>query len=259
MRGALVGPETLHPALWRAHQLGSGKQAVVPSGFAALDAQLPGGGWPRRALTELLLPHPGVGEIRLLAACLAATLREDRLVMLFDPPACLSGWALAQLGIDPEPLLVVYTGRLPAAPPTGALRGAASHVQAGGNDLWAVEQSLASGHVGTLLAWLAPRLSPERLRRLQLAAQSHDGPAFMLRESTARDRPSAAPLRLALQAAGPDKLAVRVLKRRGPQLAHPITLRLPAVLPACAATKAALGPTLSRLRQRELQPPLSLR
>ena len=26
----------------------------MPSGFAALDAELPGGGWPRRALTELL-------------------------------------------------------------------------------------------------------------------------------------------------------------------------------------------------------------
>ena len=81
----------------------------VPSGFAALDAQLPGGGWPRRTLTELLLPHPGVGEIRLLAPSLAAAQRGGRLVMLFDPPAQLSAWALAQLGLDVEQLLVVQT------------------------------------------------------------------------------------------------------------------------------------------------------
>jgi protein ImuA len=44
----------------------------VPTGFEALDRELPGGGWPRRVLTEWLLPHPGVGEIRLLSACLVA-------------------------------------------------------------------------------------------------------------------------------------------------------------------------------------------
>src|SRR5436853_7097933 len=79
-------PETLHPALWLGHQLG--RQAVqgVPSGFAALDAQLPGGGWPRRVLTELLQSQCGIGEMRLLGPSLAAVQRGGRLVMLFDPP-----------------------------------------------------------------------------------------------------------------------------------------------------------------------------
>jgi protein ImuA len=35
--------------------------------------QLPGGGWPQGVVTELLLPHPGVGELRLLAPALAAS------------------------------------------------------------------------------------------------------------------------------------------------------------------------------------------
>jgi protein ImuA len=231
--------ETVHPALWRAHQLGRNSAQAVTTGYAALDDQLPGRGWPRRALTELLLPHAGVGEIRLLSPALAATLREGRLVMLFDPPACLSGWALAQLGIDPEQLLVVYTQRSPQASPSQGLPGADSHAQAGGDALWALEQSLKSGHVGALLAWLSPRLRAERLRRLQLAAQAHDGPAFMLREWSAAERPSPAPLRLALRSAAPDRLAVRVLKRRGPLLAHPIVLTLPAVLPASVAASIA--------------------
>jgi protein ImuA len=60
-RPAPIRPESLHPTLWLGHQLARHGDAAVASGFAALDAQLPGAGWPRRALTELLLPHPGVG------------------------------------------------------------------------------------------------------------------------------------------------------------------------------------------------------
>ena len=74
-----------------------------------LDAQLRGAGWARRAPTELLLPHPGVGDIRLVAPSLAAAPRHatGRLVMLLDPPATLSADALPQLGFEVEDLLVI--------------------------------------------------------------------------------------------------------------------------------------------------------
>lgn len=222
----LIRPETLHPALWLGHQLGRHADNTVPSGFAALDAQLPGGGWPRRVLTELLLPHPGVGEVRLLAPSLVATQNAGRLVMLFDPPAALSAWALAQLGFDVEQLLVVNTR---------------ARVIPGSDSLWALEQALKSGHVGALVAWLPPRLRAERLRRLQLAAQAHDGPAFVLREMAAQQRPSAAPLRLGLRASGADVLGVRLLKRRGPPLDAPLQLALPPVLSGVARQRALAG------------------
>ena len=221
-----IRPESLHPALWLAHQLGRHANAAVPSGFPALDAHLPGGGWPRQALTELLLPHPGVGEIRLLAACLVATQQAGRLVMLFDPPAALSAGALAQLGFDVDQLLIIHTR---------------TRVIPGSDSLWALEQALKSGHVGAVLAWLPPRLRTERLRRLQLAAQAHDGPAFVFCEMSAAQRPTAAPLRLALRASGADVLAVRVLKRRGPPLEVPVLLALPSVLSATALQRAGVG------------------
>ncbi|MGZ5275406.1 MAG: hypothetical protein ACXWCU_05750 [Caldimonas sp.] len=101
-RPARRAPETLHPALWLGHQLGRSGAHAVPSGFAGLDAELPSGGWPRRVLSELLLPHPGVGEIRLLAPPLVEAQRAGRLVMIFDPPAHLSAGALARLGFDVE-------------------------------------------------------------------------------------------------------------------------------------------------------------
>ena len=62
----------LHPGLWRASQIGGAPGRTTASGFDVLDAQLPGGGWPHGVLTELLLPQPGVGELRLLAPALAA-------------------------------------------------------------------------------------------------------------------------------------------------------------------------------------------
>lgn len=235
--GNAIAPETLHPALWLGHQLGRQAERGVPSGFPVLDAQLPGGGWPRHVLSELLLPHPGVGEIRLLSPCLAATQRAGRLVMLFDPPAALSARALVQLGLDVEQLLIIST-RWPQGTADANRRYDETTVDA---RLWALEQALKSGHVGAVLAWLPPRLRAEHLRRLQLAAHAHDGPAFVLREMAAQQRPSAAPLRLALHPDGADRLAVRVLKRRGPPLQTPLQLGLPPVLSSAARQRSRLG------------------
>lgn len=224
---AQIRPESLHPTLWLGHQLARDANVAVASGFAQLDAQLPGGGWPRRALTELLLAHPGVGEVRLLAPSLVQAQQAGRLVMLFDPPLALSAPALAQLGLEMDALLVVNTR-------TRALPGADS--------LWALEQALKSGHVGAVVAWRPPRLRAERLRRLQLAAHAHDGPAFVLCEMSAAQRPTAAPLRLALRASGADALAVRVLKRRGPPLDAPLRLALPPMLSAAAMARSLTRP-----------------
>jgi protein ImuA len=235
-----IRPESLHPTLWLGHQLARHADAAVATGFAALDAQLPGAGWPRRALTELLLPHPGVGEIRLLAPSLVAAQRAGRLVMLFDPPAPLAAVALERLGFTVEELLIINTR---------------ARVIPGADSLWALEQALKSGHVGAVLAWLPPRLRAERLRRLQLAAHAHDGPAFVLCEMSAAQRPTAAPLRLALRPAGADALAVRVLKRRGPPLEAPLQLALPPVLSEAARQRAQAG--IAALRRGGVQPATS--
>lgn len=228
----------LHPALWRADRLGRlpAAAAAVPTGFAGLDAELPGGGWPCRMLTDLLLPHPGCGEIRLLAPALAQAAAADRPVMLFDPPALPCAPALARLGVPAQRLVVVHGGGDPHA---------ARARPAGSELLWALEQVLKSGQAAAVLVWPPPALRADALRRLQLAAQRHAGLVFVLRGLAQAGQPSPAPLRLALRAAGPDRLAVRVLKRRGPPQAQPLRLQLPPVLPpqpdpsAAAASLAA--------------------
>jgi len=219
----LLPLEHLHPALWRAHQLGRGREAVQASGYAALDAELPGGGWPQRAITELLLSGPGWGEIRLLAPVLARVGAAGRGVLLLGPPAEPCAEGLAQLGLDLSRCVVIR----------------------GDDLLWPLEQALRSGQVGAVVAWTPASLKGEALRRLQLAAQSHEGPAFVVRATTVAAQPSPAPLRLAIAGAGPDALAVRILKRRGPALEQPVRLALPPVL-SRVARQRALTPRRTR-------------
>src|SRR3954466_1607580 len=104
---SLLPLEHLHPALWRAHQLGRGRESVQASGYALLDAELPGGGWPQRALTELLLAGPGWGEVRLLAPALARIGAAGRGVLLLGPPAEPCAEALVQLGVDLSRCVVI--------------------------------------------------------------------------------------------------------------------------------------------------------
>jgi len=232
----LAAPDALHPALWRARagMLAGTVAAVLPSGFAPLDAELPGGGWPLRVLTELLLPRPGVGEVRLLAPALVRVLRNGRSLMLFEPPAQVSAEALAQLGLAPAQCIVVR-GR-------DGVRSPALRQRLGSADLcWALEQALRSGQVGAVLAWLGPAARSDVLRRLQLAAQAHEGPAFLLREVQVRQHPSPAPLRLVLGCSGPDELSVQIIKRRGPAQAQPLRLALAPVLSARALARAHAG------------------
>lgn len=65
-RAGLPGqlPPEVAASLWRANQLGSSVTSVVSTGFADLDAALPGGGWPCQSLTEILQPQPTVAEWR---------------------------------------------------------------------------------------------------------------------------------------------------------------------------------------------------
>jgi protein ImuA len=154
--------------------------------------------------------------------------------MLFDPPATPCAWAMAELGLEPRALIVVHGREGP--------RGAAvRHLVGSADVLWALEQALRSGHAGAILAWLPQRLRADALRRLQLAAQAHDGPVFVLRGIDKRLEPSPAPLRLALHPAGPDALVVQLLKRRGPALSRPLQLQLPAVAASRRAVPAAPG------------------
>lgn len=222
----------LQGRLWRGSSLGRSADPVLPSGFAALDAELPGGGWPLRAVTELLLPQPGVLEWRLLAPGLRAwwaaqTLPAGarlRTLLLINPPHMPHLPGLQALGLPPAALVWVA----PRAPAEA---------------LWAAEQAIKSRVA--VLAWLAAA-QPEQIRRLQVGALGLDAPAFLLRPEHASQQSSAAPLRLIVKPGDGWALDVHLLKRRGP--AHDGWLALDAPPPAVA-------PLLAPARRPALTPP----
>jgi len=83
--------------LWAGTQFAAAAQPTLPTGYPALDAQLPGGGWPASGLTELLFDAPGSGEWRLLAPALRAQ-AALRPVVCVAPP--LQPYAPALRGLS---------------------------------------------------------------------------------------------------------------------------------------------------------------
>src|SRR5574340_1564870 len=86
--------------IWRGDALGYAADPVVPSGFDDLDKGLPGGGWPTRNLTELLLTAEGLGEISLLGPSLGQITGNGRNILLVGPPCIPYMHAWENLDID---------------------------------------------------------------------------------------------------------------------------------------------------------------
>lgn len=230
---------SLSHEVWRANQMGSHQAAVIPTGYRALDEELPDGGWPSAALIELLLPQAGIGEMRLLRPALGA-IAGKRPIALVQPPLLPQVAAWAAWGLPAKQLLWIKTKRSKDA-------------------LWAAEQVLRNGSCGALLLWQS-QIRTESLRRLHLAAQGAQTLFWMLRPIADAQNPSPATLRLALRPAG-GGIDIGIIKRRGPQrddmlfvpldglpassstsfpLSHAHLDRYPSALPAARSLPAAL-------------------
>jgi hypothetical protein len=184
----------------------------LASGFAALDALLPGGGWPLPALTEVLCDDEGIGALRLLLPALAALSRRGQWLIWISPPHIPYAPALAAAGVDLARLLIVEAD-------------AAAERRDGEERLWAFEQALRFPDCGAALAWLAT-VDSLRLRRLQLACEAGQSLGVMFRPSRHAAEASPASLRLKLTPAAPGTLEVDVLKCRGRLRARSCTLAL---------------------------------
>jgi hypothetical protein len=190
-----------NPRVWRGHNQAHAATGLA-SGYEALDRHLPGGGWPQNALTEILVEHYGIGELRLLMPALAALSTADNNVDYNEP-----GWiawvsppfqpyppALQQWGVDLSRMLIVR--------PKDA-----------SEMLWSAEQALSSGTCAAVLLW-SDKLDDQASRRLQLAAEKGNSWAIAFRPPSARRQPSAAALRIELLP-GKEGTRVSILKSRG--------------------------------------------
>ncbi|MFU8817338.1 MAG: translesion DNA synthesis-associated protein ImuA [Pseudomonadales bacterium] len=186
-----------HPELWRAGQLNRPAD-TISSGFSGLDEHLPGGGWPRSGLAELLLATSGVGELRLLIPLMRALSHEQaRWVAWINPPFVPYAPAFQALGIDISKILLIH-------PKT--------HQEA----LWSLERASRSGTCSMALGWLNERqLQLKDTRRLQLAARQGRTLSCLFRPEEAAAANSMAELRLQVAAEEPGFVAVGIRKRRG--------------------------------------------
>ena len=220
--------------VWRAGELaitshqGAASMQTICTGYAALSRVLPGGGWPIGAMTEVLQAQSGQHEWGLVAPVLGTLQAANPAswVVLAGAPYSPFGPALGARLLNMHRLLNINTGKQNDNPGL----------------LWATRQALECADVCAVLAWL-PDARSEHLRRLQIAAHTHNKLLFVFRPMQAKHNASPAPLRLTMagmgQAAnmGTHNLQIDVFKRRGPMLAAPVFIdtrppRLAALLAA---------------------------
>jgi hypothetical protein len=205
--------------LARLCQGGDWRRSPLPgtsSGFAQLDASLPGGGWPTGAIAELMPAAMGIGELSLLLPALSRLARAGRYIAWIAPPYLPYAPALVQRGLPLERVLIIRSRALQES-------------------LWATEQTLLCPAIGAVLSWPA-QISGKNVRRLQLAAETGGSLGILYRPAAAAHEPSPAALRLRLEATA-DGLAVAILKCRGGRAG--LRLQLPqAALPGSAQAQA---------------------
>ena len=208
-----------HDDEWR-----RGTQQAAPSGFAELDASLPGGGWPLGAVTELMPEAMGIGELSLVMPALSRLAGSrlagaGRYIAWIAPPYLPCAPALAQRGLPLERLLIVQTRGLQES-------------------LWATEQTLRCPAFGAVLGWPSA-ISDKSVRRLQLAAEAGGSMGILYRPPEAARAHSPAALRLRLHPRT-EGLAVDIHKCRGGRTGVRLLLSLPhaVAVPAFSATRA---------------------
>ncbi|HET9048490.1 MAG TPA: translesion DNA synthesis-associated protein ImuA [Chiayiivirga sp.] len=161
--------------VWRAGRAAVPRADGEPTGHAALDALLPQGGWPAHAITELLLPADGMGELSLVLPTLARLSHAGRPIVVVAPP---------------------YLPYAPAWQAAGVALAQLHVVQAASSEVaWAFEQCLRSGACGAVLGWVL-QADTTVLRRLQTAADAGRCLGFVLRQARHASNPSPAPLRI---------------------------------------------------------------
>ncbi|RCW65113.1 translesion DNA synthesis-associated protein ImuA [Pseudorhodoferax soli] len=211
-------------AVWRGTELEHRTTAVRSTGWAELDAELPGGGWPEQSVVEILTTQPATLEWRLLAPALKSVTASGGNVVLVGPPRLPHVPGLQQVGLSERHIIWI-------------------EAEAPAQRLWTAEQLIKSHAAGAIIAWL-PKARAEQIRRLQVCAQGCEGLVFLCRPDAARHESSAAPLRVHASVGVDWELHVQVLKRRGPTHERPLALAsLPGGL-ASVLTPRVLRPSL---------------
>jgi len=155
-------------------------RSVLSTGYLALDNQLHYSGWPKGALSELLLSDNGIGEIRLLSPLLARLNQQPGHVCWINPPFIPYAPALTNQSIDLNKMVIVRSRSLPQT-------------------IWSAQQAMVSQACAAVLVWLPQKILSTEIRKLSLAAKTGKCWGFIFRAHSLQDQSSAAVLRIIMQ------------------------------------------------------------
>ena len=125
-----------NPHIWLGDEAHDEGVTGTPTGYPSLDAILPGSGWPKNALIELLTPHWGIGELQLLLPLMRTITQQKRWILWIAPPYIPYAPALANAGVDIDYLVTIDSKT--------SCKDA----------MWSLEKALQSENCGLAMAWL---------------------------------------------------------------------------------------------------------
>lgn len=190
--------------IWTARHWQETQIEGISTGYIKLDTELPGGGWPLSAITEILYPQHGSGELRLLLPALAQLSRQDtRWQLWLNSPYLPCAPALQQWQLSTQRLLLAR-----AMKPADLCHS--------------LEKSLQSGGCQAAVVWF-DKLDKALMRRIQLAAEQSNTPVFILRPIRFLNQPSVAALRIKIN----NPSSIDIVKRRAGWPLADVSLELP--------------------------------
>lgn len=197
-----------HAKIWRANE--TAVSPTITTGLPLLDGFLPGHGWPRTALTEVLTTSEGVGALSLVLPAVAR-LTEKQWAIWICPPHVPYAPALQAAGVVLERLLIIEPDEATTADTEYRL--------------WVFEQALRFADCGVAMVWLEAA-EHMRLRRLQLACEQGQTWGVMFRPGAFAAQASPAALRVSLSANPDGGHDLRLLKSQGGSRARSCRLEL---------------------------------
>lgn len=170
---------------------------VTPTGVDGLDTILPGGGWPKSGLVEIIVPDEYTDAAFLVMPALVRLSRQGRWVAMVSPPCQTRARLFTDADINPARVLQV-------------------NPHPGRSALWTAESMLQSGTCGTVLAW--PNCNTELMdKRLQKAAAKGKALGILIRYEGLSIPPSGVDVRLKLAVCAAGK-SVYLLDSQGETL-----------------------------------------
>jgi len=170
-------------------------RSVLSTGYQSLDNQLHYSGWPKGALTELLLSDNGIGEVRLLSPLLASLNKQSGHVCWINPPFIPYAPALSNQNLVLDKMVIVRSRSLQET-------------------VWSAQQAMVSQACAAVLVWLPQKTLSTEIRKLNLAAKTGNCWGFIFRAQSLQEQPSAAVLRIVMQIKQ-RKQALSIIKQPG--------------------------------------------